>query len=585
MTTLLSAAGFDSRLALELSPMHRRRLVLFSWLGFIGCSVCALSLFVGSSIAVESLVVAVAASAVGFGGYWCALLLVRAGGGYPAHAPIGALATWRPAPLVGALFFLVGAMVTQPLVLLSMFPLIEGQLSAQASRHDAVVAGIANMRRANETSVASTTPPPITSEHPHQAVAGLITRSRAAWSYPILASVLTLFFALLFSLPSLLWVGTPETARVYARLRWQSERETIDFAYRHTVREVERHLTRWPGFGGTFRAHFVDPPFNTRPLLFGIETAAVEPVSLPHISNRERKRRRKRRWQGPESGPESDSERSAASSASHDREVNVPQANSPPGARDIVGVPSAAGEYLEAHAPLIDESIAQQLDAYEGNEGNEGNEEEAAIAVDEEDGEDEDDDHDEDDDRDEDDDHDDATPPGVQAVMARPENSTPPTPSPRPARTTWEQQAGALTRSGPLSLTHMDIGEARVSRVRKDLERLAGFIAAVIGESEADVKETLNNRWRIWNKGGVHGGREIKNVFKKWNRLSTVLADGVSSEQALSRGFVPIIAKRLRLSQAEVASRLSAAPDRVPLREVFAAEVASYNFRRKRRKR
>jgi hypothetical protein len=105
--------------------------------------------------------------------------------------------------------------------------------------------------------------------------------ARAVWGHPGGALVLTAVLSALYALPSLLLLLFPRRLDTYTRARWASERRTIDGDYAKAIARSNALLAWWsPGVRPAV-PHFADPPYNTRPLLFGIETAAVKRLLVP----------------------------------------------------------------------------------------------------------------------------------------------------------------------------------------------------------------------------------------------------------------------------------------------------------------
>lgn len=105
---------------------------------------------------------------------------------------------------------------------------------------------------------------------------GLIHRAHAAWDHPLLALPLTAVFSILVSAPAWLRILFPAAIRNYERELWIEGRMLVDDAYANAQDIITNLLERVPGFSGTLEVHYADPPYNTKPLVYGLDADLVE---------------------------------------------------------------------------------------------------------------------------------------------------------------------------------------------------------------------------------------------------------------------------------------------------------------------
>jgi hypothetical protein len=232
---VIGAAGYDPGIVARL-PEQRAGFFLWASGLALGVSIgAALGVFYGGWLAVGSWWPAAIAGAVAGPVVLNLFRMQHAGTGYPTFQPIEHLPWWQPS-LAGALvFFFLGAMLLQPLVLLAMRPIVGP--------------GVAF---------------------------GLISQTHATWDFPLPTLAITALFAAVMSSPSWLRFVFVESVRAYERERWIDERMLIDDAFADAQDLVYRALLREPRFSGRLQLHFADPPYNTQPIWFGVDPRDVE---------------------------------------------------------------------------------------------------------------------------------------------------------------------------------------------------------------------------------------------------------------------------------------------------------------------
>ena len=256
---LLAAVGYDPLIVVRL-PRSEARFFVAASVWSVGAALLA-----GASLGYGAWLTAgtVAAAALAPLTSLFVLNLLRlhhAGSGYPLHLPLELIPAWRPAGAAVIVLFSFGVLVTQPLV-----------LWVQKSRLDAdVAAHVAAERVLRAAAGADDASRVIVSD-------GLIVRAHVAWNaHPLSSSVLTLLFAALVAGPAFLRRTRARVLRRYESERWISERMFVDDEWAHCQDAVTALLHETaPGFSGSLSAHYGDPPYNTRPLVFGLDPALV----------------------------------------------------------------------------------------------------------------------------------------------------------------------------------------------------------------------------------------------------------------------------------------------------------------------
>jgi hypothetical protein len=237
VSSTILLAGYDPRLVARLTVRHARFFGVASVLTIVAAVVVGVGAGYGAELVSDSIIMGIA---VGVAAALVMLNLYRlfhAGTGFPIHWPIEALDRWSPSWVGIAVFVVLGGLISQPDVLLVMKPLIDDQVALLP-------------------------------------VDGLVSRTRAAWSHPIVAIVATAWFAMLSSLPAWLRRIMHEPVRAYEQERWLDERMLVDDAFAEAQDDITQLLTGIPGFSGALQVHYADPPYNTRPLIFGFDLFA-----------------------------------------------------------------------------------------------------------------------------------------------------------------------------------------------------------------------------------------------------------------------------------------------------------------------
>jgi hypothetical protein len=254
---LLRTCGYDDAIVARLLPVDARFFVTGSVLSLVASLVPAVSVAYGATLTLGPVVAPVFFVVVGL--FVLNLLrLHHAGSGYPLHHPIEGIDRWRPAGAAVVVLFVLGAFLTQPLVLLVLRPFIDDALAARTVAARAVQQGLGVLDVAAP-------------------VHGLIARSHAAWDHhAVAAAALSLLFSLVVSAPTLLRRTGARAVRLYESERWIAERELVDDAWAENLDDVTAILGETaPGFSGRLQIHYADPPYNTRPLLFGLDPALL----------------------------------------------------------------------------------------------------------------------------------------------------------------------------------------------------------------------------------------------------------------------------------------------------------------------
>ncbi len=254
---LLKLCGYDPAIVVRLGVPDRRFFVTASVLSLVAAVTAGVSVAYGAIVTVG----VVAAPVLAVAGFLFVLNLLRlhhAGSGYPLHLPIEDIKTWRPAVAAVVVLFVLGVFLTQPLVLLVLRPWLVHDLATRAAEAAAV-----------QQSLGVDVKAPV--------AAGLIGLSHAAWeSHVVAATLLTVFFSILFCLPALLRRTGARAVRLYESERWVDERMFVDDAWADCKDAVVGLLHETaPGFSGELQVHYADPPYNTRPLVFGLDPALL----------------------------------------------------------------------------------------------------------------------------------------------------------------------------------------------------------------------------------------------------------------------------------------------------------------------
>jgi hypothetical protein len=254
---LLRVCGYDDGIVARLAPVDARFFVTGAVLSLVAALVPAVSMAYGATLTLGSWLaplffVVVAAFVLNL------LRLHHAGSGYPLHHPIEGIASWRPAGAAVVVLFVLGAFFTQPLVLLALRPWLDTELQARVAASAALQQGLGVV-------------------DVHAPVYGLIARSHVAWDqHGGVALALSFGSSLLVCLPTLIRRTGARAVRLYESERWIAERELVDDAWAENLDDVTAILRETaPGFSGRLQIHYADPPYNTRPLLFGLDPALL----------------------------------------------------------------------------------------------------------------------------------------------------------------------------------------------------------------------------------------------------------------------------------------------------------------------
>jgi hypothetical protein len=255
MNAVFSLCGYDVSLIDKVGAGERAFFVVSAILSLLAAGLAGAGMGYGAVLTVGILpspLAAVAAAAFVMN----LLRLQHAGSGYPLHAPIEDIHAWRPALAGVVVLFVFGCLIVQPLVFLVERPFIDPVLEARAAELALVRAGL-GLQTAGVV------------DHGF----GLLARGRAAYSeLTVISSALTVVFALLVAGPALLRVVGVRVLRHYESERWITERIVVDDEWawaRECIEETLVALT--PNFHPPLTTPFADPPYNTRPLIFGID--------------------------------------------------------------------------------------------------------------------------------------------------------------------------------------------------------------------------------------------------------------------------------------------------------------------------
>jgi len=266
--TLIRIAGYDERLVARLAGDHAKFFAGASVLSVVASVLASLGMGYGAWLAFQSMVAAV------FGGLVAGPVVLNlfrmhhAGTGYSIHLPIEGLARWRPSLAAAMVLSCLGAMLLQPLVLFAMKPFTDGAVAS------AIAAEVAELAR-------------VGGDVSTVAEDGIIRRAHATWNQPLIAVLLTLLLALLVSAPAWLRRVFVTDVRAYERLRWIDDRMFVDDAFADAQDLIHRALEDEPHYSGRLQLHFADPPYNTRPIFFGVDPLLVEREGVKFVKGEE----------------------------------------------------------------------------------------------------------------------------------------------------------------------------------------------------------------------------------------------------------------------------------------------------------
>lgn len=255
MRGLLRAIGYDPEIVDGLSKEHRR----FFAAAAIACVIAALVVGVGTGyggLLTLGLVVAVPLGIAGFLFLVNLLRLHHAGSGYPLHLPIEDIGKWSPAGTASLVLFLLGSLLAQPIAFLVLKPRLDAQVAAHIAEERAI---------RTQLGVDGTRPP----------ADGVILRANLAWREPAVTGALVAFFAFLVALPALMRRFGAGAVRAYESERWIRERMFVDDEFATAQDAITNLLKPVPGFSGTLQVHYADPPYNTIPLVYGLDPSLL----------------------------------------------------------------------------------------------------------------------------------------------------------------------------------------------------------------------------------------------------------------------------------------------------------------------
>jgi hypothetical protein len=198
----------------------------------------------------------IAAAPLGAAGVLFVINLLRlhhAGSGYPLHLPIEDIERWRPAMTASLVLFLLGLLLAQPVAFLVMKPALDGRVATRLAAQRSIRAqlGVHGGRGPAD---------------------GLILRAHVAWEQPLPMGALVALFGLIVASPALLRRFGAGAVRAYERERWIRERMFVDDEHAE-AQDALTSMLRDVGFVGSLTLYYADPPYNTRPLVFGLDPA------------------------------------------------------------------------------------------------------------------------------------------------------------------------------------------------------------------------------------------------------------------------------------------------------------------------
>ena len=254
MGGLFSLCGYDTSLIDKVGVGERRYFVLSALVSLLAVVIAGAGMAYGAVLTV-GVVAAPVAFVVAALFVLNLLRLQHAGSGYPLHFPIEEIHHWRPALTGVAVLLVLGSLMVQPLVFLVEKPWLDLDLARRADEALAVrtALGISDVL------------PPVAD--------GLIARGRAAWDLHVVASaLLTAALAFVIAGPALLRRLGASVLRHYESERWITDRILVDDEWAWARDVVESTLMETaPGFSPPLQVPFADPPYNTRPLVFGLD--------------------------------------------------------------------------------------------------------------------------------------------------------------------------------------------------------------------------------------------------------------------------------------------------------------------------
>lgn len=256
MRLIYAVCGYDADLVARVSRGEQRFLTASAALSLCAALLCGVGLGYGGVLTLGPVA---APFLFGVGALFMLNLmrLQHAGSGYPLHLPIEEIGNWRPAFTGVVVLFALGLLVVQPLALLALKRPLDDDV-VQRMLEAAMLQGALGVDER---------PPPAD---------GLILRSRFAWDLHLWPMVLvSCGLALLVAAPAWLRIVGVRALRRYESERWIRDRMFVDDEWAMSEDVVTSTLRRTaPGFSGVLPVHFADPPYNTRPLVFGRDPSA-----------------------------------------------------------------------------------------------------------------------------------------------------------------------------------------------------------------------------------------------------------------------------------------------------------------------
>ncbi len=243
MRFLVSLSGYDAGLVGRLGRGHVRFFAFAAVLVVIAAAGGGVGAAYGMSFPFGPVVGVVVG--VGFAAFMLNLVrLVNAGSGYPVHLPIDAIDDWSPTATAAVVLAALGLLLAQPLVLLVLHPVFH-------------------------------------------ATGGLVARVDQCWAHPAAAAAVTAALALVISAPGWLRLVGAGAVRAYERERWIDDRILVDDAFAEAQDAITHLLEGVPGFKPPLQVHYADPPYNTRPLFFGLDPAVVVKNGIKFVKQKD----------------------------------------------------------------------------------------------------------------------------------------------------------------------------------------------------------------------------------------------------------------------------------------------------------
>ncbi|MCC7069700.1 MAG: hypothetical protein IT383_00145 [Deltaproteobacteria bacterium] len=253
---LLTLCGYDVDIVARVAPGERRFLIMSAALSVVAALLCGVGLGYGGMLTL-GLLSAPPLFAVGTLFMLNLMRLQHAGSGYPLHLPIEEIGNWRPAFTGVVVLFALGLLVVQPLALLFLKRPLDDDIVSRIVETAVLQHALGVVER----------PPPAD---------GLILRARFAWELHALPMALaSAGLALMVAAPAWLRIVGVRALRRYESERWIRDRMFVDDEWAVAQDIVTSTLARTaPGFSGALQTHHADAPYNTRPLLFGLDPSA-----------------------------------------------------------------------------------------------------------------------------------------------------------------------------------------------------------------------------------------------------------------------------------------------------------------------